>query len=148
MTVPLKSSLFFNSFYCFFVYKKTLRLNNLKTRSAMNAKVSVFVICVGAIIYLLLYSLHDCTFNPLQFFLYLLQVRSRSSNTAFKGAPKSCFTLSLYLVIELESTENSFRFALTLYFPMFPFDPLKISENQRFSDVFRGIKREHWEVKG
>ena len=29
---------------------------------------------------------------------------------------------------------------------MFPFDP---PENpQRFSDVFRGIKREHWKKKG
>ena len=40
-----------------------LRLNNLKTRTAMNAKNSVFVICVKGIIYLLLYNLHDCTFN-------------------------------------------------------------------------------------
>ena len=30
----------------------------------MNAKISVFVICVEVIIYLLLYNLHDCTFNP------------------------------------------------------------------------------------
>ena len=29
----------------------------------MNAKISVFVICVEAIVYLLLYNLHDCTFN-------------------------------------------------------------------------------------
>ena len=29
----------------------------------MNAKISVFVIFVKAIIYLLLYNLHDCTFN-------------------------------------------------------------------------------------
>ena len=29
----------------------------------MNAKISVFVICVEAIIYLLLYDLYDCTFN-------------------------------------------------------------------------------------
>ena len=29
----------------------------------MNAKISVFVICVEAIIYLLLYNLHDCTSN-------------------------------------------------------------------------------------
>ena len=29
----------------------------------MNAKISVFVSCVEAIIYLLLYNLHDCTFN-------------------------------------------------------------------------------------
>ena len=26
--------------------------------------------------------------------------------------------------------------------------PLKTSENQRFFDVFRGIKREYWEEKG
>ena len=29
----------------------------------MNAKISVFVIYVETIIYLLLYNLHDCTFN-------------------------------------------------------------------------------------
>ena len=29
----------------------------------MNAKFSVFVICLEMIIYLLLYILHDCTFN-------------------------------------------------------------------------------------
>ena len=29
----------------------------------MNAKISMFVMCVEAIIYLLLYNLHDCTFN-------------------------------------------------------------------------------------
>ena len=29
----------------------------------MNAKISVFVICVEAIIYLLLYNLQDCTFK-------------------------------------------------------------------------------------
>ena len=40
----------------------TLRLNNLKTRTAMNAKISVFAICDEAIIYLLLYNLHDRTF--------------------------------------------------------------------------------------
>ena len=42
---------------------ETLRLNNSKTRTAMNAKISVFVNCVEAIIYLLLYNLHDCTFK-------------------------------------------------------------------------------------
>ena len=29
----------------------------------MNAKISVFVICVEEFIYLLLYNLHDCTFK-------------------------------------------------------------------------------------
>ena len=34
----------------------------------MNAKVSAFVICVEAIVYLLLYNLHDCIFNRIKFF--------------------------------------------------------------------------------
>ena len=29
----------------------------------MNAEISVFIICVAAVMYLLLYNLHDCTFN-------------------------------------------------------------------------------------
>ena len=44
-------------------YKQTLRLNNLLTKTAMNAKISVFIICVEANMYLLLYNLHDYFFN-------------------------------------------------------------------------------------
>ena len=33
----------------------------------MNAKISVLVICVEAIIYLLLYDMYDCTFKVLLF---------------------------------------------------------------------------------
>ena len=44
---------------------KTLRLINVKTRTAMNAKLSVSVIYVEAIIYLLLYNLHDMYLNIL-----------------------------------------------------------------------------------
>ena len=40
----------------------------------MNAKISVFAICVEAIIYLLLYNLHDYTFKD--FFSKCDQVRS------------------------------------------------------------------------
>ena len=47
----------------FLFINKTLRLNNLKPRTAMNAKILGFVIYVEAIIYLLLYNLHDCTFK-------------------------------------------------------------------------------------
>ena len=62
--VFLKSSLLFNYFLLSSLFiNKTLRLNNLKTRTAINAKISVLVICVEAIIYLLLYNLHDCTFK-------------------------------------------------------------------------------------
>ena len=46
-----------------YLQNKTLRLNNLKARAAMNAKISVFFICVEAIIYLLLYNLHVSTFK-------------------------------------------------------------------------------------
>ena len=46
---------------------KTLRLNNLihelNTRTTMNVKIWVFVICVEPIIYLLLHNLNDCTFH-------------------------------------------------------------------------------------
>ena len=40
-----------------------LRLINLSRRTAMNAKISVFVIYVEAIIYLLLYNFLDSTFK-------------------------------------------------------------------------------------
>ena len=46
---------------------KTLRLNNLKTRADMNAKISVFVSCVEPIIYLLLHNLRECPFNVNKF---------------------------------------------------------------------------------
>ena len=42
---------------------KTWLLNNLKTRTAMNSKMSVFVICVEVFMYLLLHNLHDCAFK-------------------------------------------------------------------------------------
>ena len=35
----------------------------LKTRTAVNAKISVFVIRAEVITYLLIYNLHDCTFQ-------------------------------------------------------------------------------------
>ena len=48
----------------FFLFiNKTIRLSNLKTRTAINAKMLGFVICVEAIVYLLLDILHDCTFK-------------------------------------------------------------------------------------
>ena len=42
---------------------RALRLHNLKIRAAMNAKISVFVVCVEAIIYFFVYDLHNCFFN-------------------------------------------------------------------------------------
>ena len=48
------------------MFNKILQLNNLKTRRAMNVEVLVFVICDEAIIYLVLYNLHDCAFESLK----------------------------------------------------------------------------------
>ena len=52
----------------FLFIHKTLRSNNWKTRTAMNTKISAFVICVEVIIYLILHNLNDCwlryLFNP------------------------------------------------------------------------------------
>ena len=63
----LKSSRLFNSFYSHFLFiRKTLRLNDVQTRTAVNAKISVFVLFVEAIIYLLLFDLHDCTFKRIK----------------------------------------------------------------------------------
>ena len=40
-----------------------LHLNGSVAEAAMGARISVFVICVEAIIYLLLRNLHDCSFD-------------------------------------------------------------------------------------
>ena len=63
----LKVSLLFQSLLPFLFINKTLRLDNLKTRTATNANVSVFVICVETMLYLLLYKLHDITFTIVGF---------------------------------------------------------------------------------
>ena len=56
----LKTSLLFNIFYSLFCLDiSSLPLNNLKTKKAMNAKLSGFVSYVKAIIDLLLYKLQD-----------------------------------------------------------------------------------------
>ena len=45
----------------------------------MNVKTSVFVICVEAIIYFLLYKLHDCTFKLHQSFsLFYVELQRTS----------------------------------------------------------------------
>ena len=73
VAIFLKSSLLFTSFYCLFcLQNKALRINNLKTRTAMNLKISVLVISIEAILHLLLYNLHDCVFNTALNTLYLL----------------------------------------------------------------------------
>ena len=92
----LKRSLLFNSSCCLFLFvNKTLRLNNFKTRRSMNAKISVFVIFVEAVIYLLLYNLHDCTFN-----------NSYSAKAFVQSMPKKG---SLFNSITRENESSDFR---------------------------------------
>ena len=57
----------------FVFINKTLQLNNLKTRTALSVKSSVFVTCLEAIVYLWLYNLQDCNFKfcPWYFFSML-----------------------------------------------------------------------------
>ena len=71
--------------YLYFLFiSKTLQLKNLKTRTAINAEISVFVICVDAIIHLLLYNLHECTFNRLVYEPYLEITKLRYLVYSFK----------------------------------------------------------------
>ena len=49
----------------FLFINKTLRLNNLKIKTAMDVKISLFLICVKAIIYLLLFLIY-CLTVPLK----------------------------------------------------------------------------------
>ena len=65
----------------------------------MNAKTSMFVICVEAIIYLLLCNLHDCTFKTLkQHYIF----------------PASIKTFSKFKAKTMESSINFVRIKLCL----------------------------------
>ena len=55
----LKVTYFLTVSIACFVYKQNFMAQYLKSRTAM--EMSLFVICVEAIVYLLLYNLHDCT---------------------------------------------------------------------------------------
>ena len=74
-------STFFLQFLLSFLFvNKTLRLNNLKTRTGMNEKNSMFCICVEAIIYLLSYNQHDCTFSSVPYDFHCLILCNQTSN--------------------------------------------------------------------
>ena len=65
LLVSLKSSQFFNDFYCLFLFiNKTLQLNKLKTRTAMNAK-NVFLLFVSKQSYIFYHLI--CMTAPLTF---------------------------------------------------------------------------------
>ena len=79
------------------VISKPLRLSNSKARTAMNAKISIFAICVKAIIYLLLRNLNDCKFkySIVELMLSLLMAHSMLIVTVAlkKNLNYLCFTL-------------------------------------------------------
>ena len=72
-----------------------LRLNNLKPGTTMNAKISVLVICVKAIIYLLLYNLHDCPFKEVVYIRRVAKGRGGGGGLplTFSKIGKSCSNL-------------------------------------------------------
>ena len=97
-----KSNLLFNSFYCLFLFiNKILRLNNLKTRTAMNTKISVFVICVEVIIYLILCNSRDFTLN----YFYHCSVRAVRFMLIFVSNRIGCF-FYWKLLISYEKGQN------------------------------------------
>ena len=67
----------------------------------MNAKISVFVICVEAIVYMLLYNLHDCNFKFEKSFVYIsLVLFARRNISISNNIPVIIFlffTLQIFL---------------------------------------------------
>ena len=91
----------------FLFINKTLRLINLKTKTAINAKILVFVICIEAIIYLLLYNLHNCNASFKHFYVTWFKKKSIFSvknkfyeitNTRNKKIRKAGNIYSIYFV--------------------------------------------------
>ena len=104
----------------FLFINKTLQVNNLKTWTAMNAKISVFAICVKAIIYSLSYNLQGCTFK-----LTLGGLKWSKINTKF-ALVRCCIVIlkifnnvlhSFLVVLELFGVQSfSWNFTWNLFF--------------------------------
>ena len=105
----LKNSLLFSQFL-FSLLFIIIGSITWKTRTAMNAKISVFVVCFEAITYLLLYNLHDCTFEKrfgiwLLLTLYFLWV-------SFLESELFSFFLLSYAVAMIMSKRENWLFSL------------------------------------
>ena len=104
----------------------------------MNAKISVFVICVEAIIYLLLYNLHDCTFKGILKNLLLTKLKSHCVDTNVnRGSCVDVFTIRILTCF----ISSNWRCSVKKEF-------LKISQNSQENNCARAsflIKRLwHW----
>ena len=97
----------------FLFINKALRIDNLKTRTAMSAKISLFVICVEVITYLLLHNLHYCTvkspFRNITKVINLSHIAWYSTSSSIKNCSKIftgkhlCWSLASLLKKKLEN---------------------------------------------
>ena len=78
---------------------KTLWLNNSKTKRAMNAKISILVICVEAITYVLLHNLHDSTLNLMHNICFVLRIFLRSLLIGGRGQTSALVTKILDAIL-------------------------------------------------
>ena len=66
----------------FLFISKTFEAQSLHSTTAANAKISVFVICVEAIIYLLC-NLHDCTYKRIASFKLLRKSEAKACGSVY-----------------------------------------------------------------
>ena len=97
LAIFLKVAYFLTVILSFLFINKTLLLISLKARTAINAKVSMFVICAEMSIYLLSHNLHGCTFNN---FCFTCQI------TPEVVAPR-CSVKKLFVEFLQNSRENT-----------------------------------------
>ena len=97
LAIFLKVAYFLTVLLSFLFINKTLRLSSLKARTAMNAKVSVFVICAEVSIYLLSHNLHDCTFNN---FCFTCQITP-------EVVARKCYVKKLFVEFLQKSQKNT-----------------------------------------
>ena len=77
----------------FLFINKALRLNNLKTKTAINSNISVFVIYFEAIIHLSLYNLRHCTFSELfQYSFFRVFYKKQTEAAGAINVSRSCLT--------------------------------------------------------
>ena len=127
----------------FLFINKTLRLNNLKTRRTMNAKILAFVICVEAIIYLLLYNFHEWTFKVIVKLKKLKKDKDLGSYLIFKYLLN---TRKLHSRLEKQSgkqnwiLELNFAIKLLIIECCYSVSKLKVFEKNQFnSDILKSF---------
>ena len=107
----------------------------------MNAKISVFVICVEAVICLLICNLHGCTFEILEFSDTILQ-KENVSHPIFKAILKFKNHPSI-IVIKSARSGSGFYFCETRFSYIYKeVQRLKVRKAAQSTDILVKIKRE------